>query len=294
MNNTIIFSKIFKRIYVGGLLIFICGFAYAQKTPSIKDVKTDNVYANTTEVNKSKYATDAQVLAEIEGNYGIGDIVRIVERPPVVVQKERPIVAPSPPVFTESKPSQQPTTPNLAAKTPGLAKNERPITATPRNPSTQQVPPQQPITPNLAAKTPAIDKSDRVAVATPIRKEESSIADKDAKFESDFAPHKTVQTAVTPSSNVSDLAPTQTQESIRVPITSSNDRDEIIPEQTSRVERKASSQTNSTYRSSSRSSVSKKSGFSFKKLSNLFKKSNYKKAKQRKVKRNQHNKCYKF
>lgn len=54
---------------------------FAQKTPdspAIRGAKTDNSYANRTEVSKAKNATDAQVLAEIEGNYGLGDVVRIV------------------------------------------------------------------------------------------------------------------------------------------------------------------------------------------------------------------------
>jgi hypothetical protein len=51
--------------------------SFAQ-APAVKGAKTDNNYANTTEINKTKGASDAQVLAEIEGNYGIGDVVRIV------------------------------------------------------------------------------------------------------------------------------------------------------------------------------------------------------------------------
>ncbi|MDZ7878173.1 MAG: hypothetical protein U5L45_10910 [Saprospiraceae bacterium] len=53
-------------------------FAQTPVSPAIKGTKTDNSYANTTEVSKTKAASDAQVLSEIEGDYGIGDVVRIV------------------------------------------------------------------------------------------------------------------------------------------------------------------------------------------------------------------------
>ena len=53
------------------------------QTTSVKGTKTDKVFANTTEIYKSKSASDAQVLAELESDYGIGDVVRISDAPPV-------------------------------------------------------------------------------------------------------------------------------------------------------------------------------------------------------------------
>lgn len=52
------------------------------QTTSVKGTKTDKVFANTTEIYKSKTASDAQVLAELESDYGIGDVVRISDAPP--------------------------------------------------------------------------------------------------------------------------------------------------------------------------------------------------------------------
>ena len=56
--------------------------AISAQTPTspraIRGAKTDNNYSNTTEVSKAKNATDEQVLSQIEGNYGLGDVVRIV------------------------------------------------------------------------------------------------------------------------------------------------------------------------------------------------------------------------
>ena len=52
------------------------------QTTSVKGTKTDKVFANTTEIYKSKSASDAQVLAELESDYGIGDVVRISDAPP--------------------------------------------------------------------------------------------------------------------------------------------------------------------------------------------------------------------
>ena len=51
------------------------------QTTSVKGTKTDKVFANTTEIYKSKAASDAQVLAELESDYGIGDVVRISDAP---------------------------------------------------------------------------------------------------------------------------------------------------------------------------------------------------------------------
>ena len=53
------------------------------QTTSVKGTKTDKVFANTTEIYKSKAASDVQVLAELENDYGIGDVVRISNAPPV-------------------------------------------------------------------------------------------------------------------------------------------------------------------------------------------------------------------
>ncbi len=53
------------------------------QTTSVKGTKTDKTFANTTEIYKSKSASDAQVLAELESDFGIGDVVRISDAPPV-------------------------------------------------------------------------------------------------------------------------------------------------------------------------------------------------------------------
>ncbi len=65
------------RVYLLASLNVLTTLTFAQ-TPVVKGSKTDNNYANTTEINKTKGASDAQVLAELEGDYGIGDVVRIV------------------------------------------------------------------------------------------------------------------------------------------------------------------------------------------------------------------------
>jgi hypothetical protein len=65
------------RVYLWASLNLVTTLTFAQ-APAIKGAKTDNNYANTTEINKTKGASDAQVLSEIEGDYGLGDVVRIV------------------------------------------------------------------------------------------------------------------------------------------------------------------------------------------------------------------------
>ena len=56
--------------------------ATAQQKEVVKETLTNKNYANTTEVHKKATATDAEVLSQLEGNYGIGDEVRISVAPP--------------------------------------------------------------------------------------------------------------------------------------------------------------------------------------------------------------------
>jgi hypothetical protein len=76
MKNT----SFFKHIGLG--LLLASGFSTMAQKTIVTDTKTDQTYANTTQVFKSEKATDSQVLAEIDGNFGIGDVVRIAVAPP--------------------------------------------------------------------------------------------------------------------------------------------------------------------------------------------------------------------
>lgn len=65
--------------------MLLCSFSFtatAQQTGVVKETLTNKNYANTTEVHKNAAATDAEVLSQLEGNYGIGDEVRISVAPP--------------------------------------------------------------------------------------------------------------------------------------------------------------------------------------------------------------------
>ncbi len=243
MNNLIAFSSS-KRIYMCVFLSFICVFAFAQKTTNIKGVKTDNAYANTTEISKSKNATDEQVLAEIEGNYGIGDIVRIVETTP------KPTIDPLARRGNGQPASQQPTAP------PQYVVNKQSDFDAP------SVSKSEPQTPDLPSKTPNIDNPTR-EMAIPITKIDGTPTEKEPIIKAEIVSNETV-------------------------------KEKSPVEQRERLERKTSSQTDKAERASSRSRVSKNSGFTFKKLSSWFKRSNYKKAKQRKIKNKHKDKCYKF
>ena len=65
------------------LLLISYSFSLSAQTASVvTDTKTDKQYANTTEIYKSEKATDSEVLAEIENNFGLGDVVRIAIAPP--------------------------------------------------------------------------------------------------------------------------------------------------------------------------------------------------------------------
>jgi hypothetical protein len=70
-----------QKVSLWMLLSGFCGNASAQKEV-VKETLTNKNYANTTEIHKKESATDADVLSQLEGNYGIGDEVRISIAPP--------------------------------------------------------------------------------------------------------------------------------------------------------------------------------------------------------------------
>jgi hypothetical protein len=70
-----------QKVSLWMLLSGFCLTASAQKEV-VKEVLTNKNYANTTEIHKKETATDADVLSQLEGNYGIGDEVRISIAPP--------------------------------------------------------------------------------------------------------------------------------------------------------------------------------------------------------------------
>jgi hypothetical protein len=75
----------FRFAQKGPLWILLMGFCFttfAQQKEVVKETLTNKNYANTTEVHKTATATDAEVLSKLEGNYGIGDEVRISVAPP--------------------------------------------------------------------------------------------------------------------------------------------------------------------------------------------------------------------
>ena len=74
-----------EYLYHFTLLLYLLSLNTAilsAQTTSVRGTKTDKVFANTTEIYKSKAASDAQVLAELESEFGIGDVVRISDAPP--------------------------------------------------------------------------------------------------------------------------------------------------------------------------------------------------------------------
>ena len=82
MNTNIFLSSCAYRKLCFWASLSLVTTALSAQTPTnphaIRGAKTDNSYSNTTEVSKTKNATDEQVLSQIEGNYGLGDVVRIV------------------------------------------------------------------------------------------------------------------------------------------------------------------------------------------------------------------------
>jgi hypothetical protein len=135
-------SQRWGRVCLWASFNLLSTLTFAQTTPPVvvKGTKTDNNYANTTEINKTKGSSDAQVLAEIEGDYGIGDVVRIVittPKPttdplarsgsgmPSNINMSRPSMPAMPPIGGLPAPQQGTTPPQYTPE------NDRPIAETP-------------------------------------------------------------------------------------------------------------------------------------------------------------------
>ncbi len=277
MNNLISFYRS-KSIYLWISLSFISVFTFAQKTSAIKGVKTDNAYANTTVISKSKNASDAQVLAEIEGNYGIGDIVRIVVATPKPAFDPLTLRGNGETVATNITTTTQYNTQSIAAPTIDLTQSVPPIQ--PKSASQQPTAPPQYVVnkqPNIAA--PSVTKAEPITPDLPAKMSKMDNPTREMAI-------PTTRIDGTPIEKESTLIPeTVTHETVK---------EKVPVEQRERIEGKSSSQSDHTYRSSSSSRISKKSGTSVKKMSSLFKKTSYKKAKHRKVKNKHKDKCYKF
>jgi hypothetical protein len=65
-----------------GIFLGLSFSTFAQQKEVVKEVLGQKNYANTTEVHKKEATSDAQVLADLDGNFGIGDEVRITIAPP--------------------------------------------------------------------------------------------------------------------------------------------------------------------------------------------------------------------
>jgi hypothetical protein len=111
-----------QKVSLWMLLSGFCGSASAQKEV-VKETLTNKNYANTTEVHKKESATDADVLSQLEGNYGIGDEVRISIAPPPKISDSlskkaaKPIdVKPLMPTIPEGDPPLQVTTKGIESK----------------------------------------------------------------------------------------------------------------------------------------------------------------------------------
>lgn len=115
---------------------------------NIKETVTDEKYANTTIVYKKGNANDAEILSQLNGSYGMSDVVRIAVAPPKpaaipVAKIEKPSTAAavpmvkpnatSAPKVAVAQPSATAATPPVAtaAKAPAAAKNGAQINAIP-------------------------------------------------------------------------------------------------------------------------------------------------------------------
>ncbi|MCC7245524.1 MAG: hypothetical protein IT269_07590 [Saprospiraceae bacterium] len=78
------------------LMLCIAFFPWSVAQAQIKGSTTDAKFANTTVIYKDANTTDARILAQLEQNMGVGDVVRITTAPP------RPTVKPAAAITIET------------------------------------------------------------------------------------------------------------------------------------------------------------------------------------------------
>jgi hypothetical protein len=75
-------SKSRKQLAVAIAFLAVANFAATAQTKPVESTHTDEKYANTTVVYKATAASDSDVLSALEGDFGIGDVVRVTVAPP--------------------------------------------------------------------------------------------------------------------------------------------------------------------------------------------------------------------
>jgi hypothetical protein len=163
MQNLPLFTRTFFVLLLG-----LSNFAIAQQ-PTVVNTKVNTTFANTTEVHKTKTATDIEVLNEIEKDYGLGDVVRIsVAPPPPPPTEQLPVssklgvnggkqdmpLIPNATVITKTPSASTPTT---TVNTEGGIPNKKLNSTTPNNSSLvekQEPNTQDPKQPSQWDKTP--------------------------------------------------------------------------------------------------------------------------------------------
>jgi hypothetical protein len=75
-------SKSRKQIALAIAFLAAANFAATAQTRPVESTHTDEKFANTTVVYKTTAASDTDVLSALEGDFGIGDVVRVTVAPP--------------------------------------------------------------------------------------------------------------------------------------------------------------------------------------------------------------------
>ena len=123
---------------------------------NIKETVTDEKYANTTIVYKKGNANDAEILGQLNGSYGMSDVVRIAVAPPkpaaipvakiekptatATVHSVRPNAVAAPKMPTTQPVAAAPAKPVASAATAKVAAAAKPAAAKPLPPAPQAIP----------------------------------------------------------------------------------------------------------------------------------------------------------
>ncbi len=157
----------FNPQFIAAAALLLAGTTLSAQ--NIKETVTDEKYANTTIVYKKGNANDAEILGQLNGSYGMSDVVRIAVAPPkpaaipvakiekpttaATVHSVRPNAVAAPKLIATQPIATAPTKPVATTSTAKVAATAKPAAAKPLPTAPQAVPMIEFTAPTPAAST---------------------------------------------------------------------------------------------------------------------------------------------
>lgn len=156
MNSLLNFSKHFA---IPAVFVLAANFHVYAQSP-VESTHIDEKYAYTTVVYKTTAATDKDVLASLENDFGIGDVVRVTFAPPPATISA---VAASEPVYADKSKGEDAWLPETAKSKANLTASTKPMVVPNTVVNTISVAP-KPVLVSAKAAAPKLNTSTKTVV----------------------------------------------------------------------------------------------------------------------------------